>query len=193
MRELLRNSAALSTRSEWKIMNEKSIRETVAIFPVIRISLQRALNRDPVSNSFRRRLSSPLRPVEGFIWEDRRFLSPHQQPYAGIARIPLVPRAPPPPAAHAAVANVQSYNVILICQSGRSRSSNANTVSSAWCVAFWKLDKRKTTDAGTSWDTPNEMYFAISRPAPVTRDSWSIWTRGEIRATKQVMKSVMCN
>lgn len=58
MRELFRNSAALSTRSEWKIMNEKSIWETVAIFPVIRTFLQRALNRDPVSNSFRRRLSS---------------------------------------------------------------------------------------------------------------------------------------
>lgn len=33
MRELFRNSAALSTLSEWKIMNEKSVSETVAIFP----------------------------------------------------------------------------------------------------------------------------------------------------------------
>lgn len=112
--------------------------------------------------------SLKLRPVEGFIWEDRRFLPPHQQPCRNRA-IPLATRS-----SHFRLHTQWLCKVILICQrDGQSQSSNANTVGEFRRVASWKLDKQKTTDAEIIRDLI-EMYFVIRRPAPFTRDSWLI-------------------
>lgn len=80
--------------------------------PVIRIFLQRALNRDPVSNSLRRRLSSRGRSkdLSERIGASCRLIS-NPTPES---RDSSCSESFPSPGV-AAVANVQSYNVILIC------------------------------------------------------------------------------
>jgi len=133
------------------------IRETVAIFPVISIFLQRALNRDPVSNSLRHRLSSSDRSKDLFerIGASCRLISSP----GPKSRDPSYPEISGCILSRRECAKLQRHSY-LPERGGQSRS--LNTVSSAWRVAFQKLDKQKT---GTSWDTlsPNRMYFAASR------------------------------
>lgn len=82
MRELFRNSAALSTRSEWKIMNEKSVPETVAIFP----SSESFFSARESRSGFKFSRMSPL------------VLAPGRRIYLSGSALPAVSSAAPRPA-----------------------------------------------------------------------------------------------
>jgi len=103
-------------------------------------------------------LSLFLHPVEGFIREDRRFLPPHQQPRAGVARSALS-RNPSVSDAHAAISGcTQVTTLLLLAMAAQRRASSRMYVNSVQATAgvshIPKLHKRETTPMlATSWDT----------------------------------------